>query len=543
MIGSAFFKFIFHFSLFYFFYFLFSLNIFAQDIVWKKSFGSYGNIYNSIITVSDGVVAAGVGGCFNYGDWEGVAGKGGSDAIIVKYNFNGNVIWKKNFGGEAYDKYFSVTEVPDGIVAVGYSMSQSFNTGDWIGTTNKGNRDAIVVKYDRNGNVVWKRNFGGRHTNEFLSISAVPEGVIAVGWSSEGSFDNGDWEGVMGKGNYDAIIVKYDHNGNLVWKKSFGGNSSDYFLSVTSHSDGIIVVGYSSGGSFGNGDWEGINGKGGSDAIIVKYDFNGNVVWKKNFGGNSSESFRAVIATSGGFVAVGTTWSHFFDNDDWEDFTAKGLCDALIVKFDFSGNVIWKNNFGGNGTDYYSSVTEVSDGFVAVGGGLNFNTGDWEGIEGYGDIDAIIVKYDKEGNVIWKKNFGGRSIDTYESVTTTFNSVVAVGYSYCDSFGSGDWEDIDCRGQAMDAIIVKYANGEVGIAERELFEIRVYPNPTNGELRIENGEWRMERVEVFDIYGRKVLEPPLTVLRSYDLTVLPAGIYFLKIATDKGVVVKKVVKQ
>jgi len=93
-------------------------------------------------------------------------------------------------------------------------------------------------------------------------------------------------------------------------------------------------------------------------------------------------------------------------------------------------------------------------------------------------------------------------------------------------------------------IIIKYKQIEVSVSEpsKELSEIRVYPNPTDGELRIENGELKIENVEIYDVYGRKVLEPPLTVLRSYDLTVLPAGIYFLKIATDKGGVVKKVVK-
>ena len=30
------------------------------------------------------------------------------------------------------------------------------------------------------------------------------------------------------------------------------------------------------------------------------------------------------------------------------------------------------------------------------------------------------------------------------------------------------------------------------------------PNPTTGELKIENGELKIENVEVFDVYGRKL---------------------------------------
>ena len=38
-------------------------------------------------------------------------------------------------------------------------------------------------------------------------------------------------------------------------------------------------------------------------------------------------------------------------------------------------------------------------------------------------------------------------------------------------------------------------------------EFSIYPNPTSGELRIENGEWRIENIEIFDVYGRKNSPP------------------------------------
>jgi len=86
---------------------------------------------------------------------------------------------------------------------------------------------------------------------------------------------------------------------------------------------------------------------------------------------------------------------------------------------------------------------------------------------------------------------------------------------------------------------------ETGMAEKKWEDIMIYPNPTRGELRIENGEWRIENVEVFDIYGRKVLSHtahriPHTAL---NISHLPAGMYFVKICTEAVEVVKKVVKE
>jgi hypothetical protein len=424
--------------------------------------GSGNDTYTSVTTVSDGIVAVGYSAAtsFGNGDWTGIVGKGGEDAIIIKYDNNGNVMWKKNFGGASTDRYMSVTAVSDGIVAVGFSNGVSFNSGDWMGIARKGgNQDAIIVKYDNNGNVMWKKNFGGSGTDAYNSVTAVSDGIVAVGFSTTDSFASGDWTGVVGKGGFNAIIIKYDNGGNVMWKKNFGGFGDDIYSSVTAVSDGIVAVGNSNMVSFGNGDWAGIAGKGNMDAIIVKYDNSGNVVWKKNFGGSSSDSFYSVTTVSGGVVAVGHSHMSSFNNGDWAGIAHKGSSSAIIVKYDNNGNIMWKNNFGGGlyvGHSDFLSVTTVSDGVVVVGesSANSFGVGDLNNIFGKGGTgDAIIVKYDNHGNVMWKNNFGGSGSDVYLSVTTVSNNVVAVGYS--SVFDNRDWEGIIGNG-GNDAIIVKY---------------------------------------------------------------------------------------
>jgi len=85
----------------------------------------------------------------------------------------------------------------------------------------------------------------------------------------------------------------------------------------------------------------------------------------------------------------------------------------------------------------------------------------------------------------------------------------------------------------------------------ELASVQIFPNPTTGVLnliqdRIKNLELRIKSVEIFDVYGRKqnveFNSYGLTVLRSYDLTVLQAGIYFLKIETGNETITKKIIK-
>jgi uncharacterized protein YjdB len=73
-------------------------------------------------------------------------------------------------------------------------------------------------------------------------------------------------------------------------------------------------------------------------------------------------------------------------------------------------------------------------------------------------------------------------------------------------------------------------------------EIVIYPNPTRGELRMENGEWKMENVEIFDVLGKK---QQLSIVNcQLSIEHLPTGIYFIRIKTTTGdIITRKIIKQ
>ena len=65
--------------------------------------------------------------------------------------------------------------------------------------------------------------------------------------------------------------------------------------------------------------------------------------------------------------------------------------------------------------------------------------------------------------------------------------------------------------------------------------LQIYPNPTTGELTIDNGQLTINNVEVFDIYGRKLNNYQLSIVNSQlkiNISHLPAGIYFIKVYTE-----------
>ncbi len=110
------------------------------------------------------------------------------------------------------------------------------------------------------------------------------------------------------------------------------------------------------------------------------------------------------------------------------------------------------------------------------------------------------------------------------------NNQVCEGY-----YEDGNW----CKDET--AIYSEDCN--LGIGDVVLSEvINLYPNPVKNTLQISTGNnLTIKNIAIFDVLGKKVLATKSTP--QIDVSTLATGLLFVKIKTDKGVVVKKVVKE
>jgi len=123
--------------------------------------------------------------------------------------------------------------------------------------------------------------------------------------------------------------------------------------------------------------------------------------------------------------------------------------------------------------------------------------------------------------------------NSYEFVNWTKNgTVVSTDAEYTFITAIGDME-----------LVANFVE-TVGIEQLQVtsYELQVYPNPTSGELIIENGELIIENVEIFDILGKKQKIIFNFQLSTFNLTDLPVGIYFIRIQTEEGVITRRIVK-
>lgn len=71
-----------------------------------------------------------------------VENNGQNDALILKVNSNGDLLWQKTIGGSEIDFLYDVTELSNGaIIAVGESSSSDQDILE-----NKGFTDALIIQ-------------------------------------------------------------------------------------------------------------------------------------------------------------------------------------------------------------------------------------------------------------------------------------------------------------------------------------------------------------------------------------------------------------
>jgi hypothetical protein len=99
-----------------------------------------------------------------------------------------------------------------------------------------------------------------------------------------------------------------------------------------------------------------------------------------------------------------------------------------------------------------------------------------------------------------------------------------------------------CGNMAVDTVVVTIELLQTAINEVAMADLVIYPNPANEFIAIECKDDRIQRVELYDIYGKieKKLMPDRTQCKI-NISDLSKGSYFIRIYTTKDVVSKKII--
>jgi len=257
----------------------------------------------------------------------------------------------------------------------------------------QGKTAAWVLRLDHDGNMLWNRTFLEGAGSEFRCVLSLADGFLLVG------------NVFLPSGDTDGYVAKIDNEGNLKWNVTLDNGNVDKLFSALETQDGFVLVGLT--GSFSND----------SDVWVVKIDVNGKLAWNKTYGGTMDDAGRAITLTEDNqYVIAGYTNS--MGNGDY---------DFLLLKIDASGNLLWNKTYGGAQSDKAYAVAETAGGCIVVGDTRS---------KGEGDNDAWIIKVDLNGNLLWERTVGGEGFDMPTCIASSNDDGYLVG-GFTFSFGNG----------------------------------------------------------------------------------------------------------
>ena len=344
----------------------------------------------SVIDSSGNIFVAG----YTNGDLDSNAGLGGYDVFLIKFDSDGNKLWTKLYGTNSYDSAVSLAiDTQNNVYIAGVTAGRFPGYYDGGGFA-----DVYVMKIDNDGTVQWTYQYENKIPEEAASVAIDSSGNIYLSGNTSGAIG-----GNSNIGGYDTFLIKLNSSGTSVWIKQFGSSADDYGKTVAVDStDNIYVTGMT------NGVFAGDSSLGMSDIFIIKFDINGNTLWRKQFGtAGNDETFSSVIDQSNNLFLTGST------NDIFTGETGIGASDIFLTKFSSGGTQLW--------TDQFGTVADENGITLAVDNSSNIylsghTQGSFAGYINQGENDILIAKYDNDGINQWVKQFGSEFVDICYSI-------------------------------------------------------------------------------------------------------------------------------
>lgn len=389
---------------------------------YTKFFGGSGlDAFRDIIGCKDGgFVAAGISASKD-GDYKGVSGEWEMQhTSLVKYSSDGKVEWKYITGGNSQVNFNDVIELKDGtIVAAGQTAATS---GDVVKTAST--NSAFIVRLKADGTFMWKYVFpsDASSTGEYISsLAATPDGGFVAG--GKAISESGFFTGTQ-KGGTKAFIFKFDKNGNIKWRKVLQGSKSNIISALAVNSDGDIYatcVTMSTDGDFSGIRFNKIRTE---NTVLLKLNKKGNLDWAEYLQGSGKSEFNTLAVTDDGGCVVGGTFT-IYKRADGIYTMNYGKRDGYVLRYNSKGQVCWSRLIGGADDDSVLGIACIKGGFAVVGQSKS-STEDFQGYKVGGGSDGYILYLNDEGKTTATVRLNGVQDDSAMDVAVLSDGSIAI---------------------------------------------------------------------------------------------------------------------
>lgn len=417
------------------------------------------------------------------------------DMDIIKANMEEFTIhWHNNIDGEG-------SFGPEILISENPALFLSLEGAD---IDNDGDNDILYLQNNPR-KVGWFENIDGQGTFADGQILIETQQGIFVMSVKLNDIDNDNDVDVI------AIISNSGFSSNIAWSENVNG--------LGDFSEVVLLIEDMRANSFQMVD---IDNDGETDILT---DFDGGsparLVWHQNLGEVNFGS-EEIIYQFDYLQSDNTSISNIeyvdIDTDDKKDIVITSHNDDIGTFYHWFENLDNLGSFG--------EIQPLA------------NRGVFCDIDNDGDNDIVAHT---NNSIFWIENEDG--LGTYTTQRNITTEVDWVFYVDQADFNNDGFLDIVSTSIGDEKVAWYENTGILGIVENQLLGLNLYPNPVREILYIENpANYTITSIQIIDLLGRIVLSEKSNV-KQLNLSGLKSGILFLRIATENGIITKKIVKE
>ncbi len=284
-----------------------------------------------------------------------------------------------------------------------------------------------------------------------LAGSNQPTGRMDMVRDNSGNlFVTGEFQGTRTFGTFtltsagyiDVYVAKFDTSGTCIWAKKGGSPIGGAIAHAGSIALDVTTGNVYITGSFQTQiifDFITLFATGGYDVFLAKFDYLGNAVFVNPYGGNGNDHSPSIFVHNNEIYITGNfTGSITFGSTTLNAASALDI-DIFITRFDLAGTCNWAVKAGGIDPDLGLCIKKdiISNYIYVTGNFSNTATFGSNSVTSTLFSDMYLAKYDLSGNNIWVKKGGGDGNDTGNGLGIDQNGNVVV----TGSIGDTAWFD------------------------------------------------------------------------------------------------------
>jgi hypothetical protein len=477
------------------------------------------------------------------------------DVFLSKFSNDGDLLWIRLCGGTGLDRGLDMKiDNNDDIIVTGFFSNTAF-FGD-TSLTSLGFSDVFVVKFNSQGDFQWVVHGAGSNHDESLCIATDSDNNIYISGYFEETLSIGSF--LLSTTTFSTMfIAKISPSGNVLWaKQAVGedfGESISYDL-VCDADKNVIVTGYFDDTTIFQ-DTTLYSYDGSIDIFIAKYDFNGDLIWVIQAGGDYDDAGDAITVDESGNLYIAGDFQYTATFGNITLTSSNSARNIFYGALNPSGTFQWVeqstgSNFARPLSIYYNQVNGIA---ISGGYDLDFTIGD-SSFTSNGTENIFLVVFSPTGSFKTALSIGDNGDDSAFDVLLDNNNFAFLIGEFEESIYFGD--SLLVSHQLADIFITKINLSQLNQLGEEFstqpinfFLYQNYPNPFNPSTKI---RWQSpvsshQTIKVFDVLGNEIEtlvneeKPAGSYEVDFNASQLSSGVYFYKLQTGSFTETKKMI--